>query len=96
MSWSDMNLGVTMEVCTELVEVPFELEDGNTVVDGGNYTEVMKKGFTVLWMAPDCGTCRRSGGRCLFFTDPLLCKCPNSDNVDPDEGCQTGKSILPI
>ncbi|PWA84176.1 protein kinase-like domain, Concanavalin A-like lectin/glucanase domain protein [Artemisia annua] len=86
MSEYDMNIRIGMEVCTRMVRVPIELEDFDTMVDGGNWTN----GFIMSWTAPDCDTCRQSGGRCVYLKEMfvLRCSCPNS-TADPSEGCPT-------
>ncbi|GKB99218.1 leaf rust 10 disease-resistance locus receptor-like protein kinase-like 2.1 protein isoform X1 [Tanacetum coccineum] len=77
----DMNLGIAMEVCSQTVVAPVELEDYTTVVDGGNYTEVMKRGFKLVWNLPTCSTCNQSGGRCGYSYFQHYCFCPNSERT---------------
>ncbi|KAK9060024.1 hypothetical protein SSX86_020728 [Deinandra increscens subsp. villosa] len=65
----DGNLGNVTGGCGgggEIVEAPVEVVGGEGVVDGGNYREVVERGFLVRWFAADCGVCERSGGRCGF------------------------------
>ncbi|GJY55648.1 rust resistance kinase Lr10-like protein, partial [Tanacetum coccineum] len=56
----DMNLGIAMEVCSQTVVAPVELEEdysfeeSDNMVNGGNYTEVMKLGFKSYWYGLDC------------------------------------------
>lgn len=59
MSYSDTNIPIGRDVCTEMVAVPIEWGYNNQsfpVVDGGNYTEVMKMGFELNWRAPSRDT----------------------------------------
>ncbi|GJZ13313.1 concanavalin A-like lectin/glucanase [Tanacetum coccineum] len=62
MDYDNWNLGIGMEVCTQMVVAPVRGIDFGTWVDGGNYKEVMKWGFILLWDAQDCSTCTQSGG----------------------------------
>ncbi|KAL8218627.1 hypothetical protein R6Q57_022000 [Mikania cordata] len=78
----DRNLGNLMNGCDKVVEIPVELGGGegrSVVVDGGNYTEVVERGFEVRWLAADCGDCEESGGRCGFnwTTFQFRCFCPD-------------------
>ncbi|KAJ9549004.1 hypothetical protein OSB04_021547 [Centaurea solstitialis] len=51
------------------------------VVDGGNYVEVMTKGFMMKWIAPYCTECKESGGRCGSNGYDLQCYCPFGDQI---------------
>ncbi|XP_042756142.1 LEAF RUST 10 DISEASE-RESISTANCE LOCUS RECEPTOR-LIKE PROTEIN KINASE-like 2.5 [Lactuca sativa] len=90
----DSNLGSAKEVCTQVVVALVEEQDGErrkkVVVDGGNYAEVVKRGFTLFWSAQECVDCERSGGRCGYkwFPFRFLCFCPQS--IQP-ASCPNGK-----
>ncbi|GKC31628.1 protein kinase, catalytic domain-containing protein [Tanacetum coccineum] len=75
----DANLVFGKEVCTNVVVAPVELEDENTVVDGGNYIKVMDRGFTSTWTAVRCDNCEISGGRCGFNVTTMQFVCFCSD-----------------
>uniref|UniRef100_A0A2P2NYH4 non-specific serine/threonine protein kinase n=1 Tax=Rhizophora mucronata TaxID=61149 RepID=A0A2P2NYH4_RHIMU len=40
-----------------------------------NYSEILQKGFMLIWTAPNCSTCARSGGRCGFERNEFVCFC---------------------
>ncbi|GKB43226.1 concanavalin A-like lectin/glucanase [Tanacetum coccineum] len=95
MNGDDANLGIGMKVCTLMVVAPVEFEEdysfeeSDNMVDGGNYTEVMKLGFKLYWYGLDCSNCTLSGGRCGYYSFQLYCFCPNSDDTLPTVGCRT-------
>ena len=75
---NDKNLGMAKEICTQAVVAPVEVRGESEVVEGGNYAEVMKRGFTVWWLAPYCDGCEMSGGRCGTLHDrDFRCFCPD-------------------
>nr|XP_043639698.1 LEAF RUST 10 DISEASE-RESISTANCE LOCUS RECEPTOR-LIKE PROTEIN KINASE-like 1.2 [Erigeron canadensis] len=85
---SDPNVKIGKEVCSNLVMAPAELEDGEVEVNGTNYREVMKGGFTRNWHAPNCSRCQQSGGRCGYISNisQLTCLCPD-DHSSKDNSC---------
>nr|GEV02987.1 probable protein phosphatase 2C 15 [Tanacetum cinerariifolium] len=87
MNGNDSSLGIGMKVCSQMVVAPVEWPFYK-VVDGGNYREVMKRGFKLLWNAPVCSTCNQTGGRCGYLGYQVYCFCPNSDETLPMVGCR--------
>ncbi|GKB47537.1 probable protein phosphatase 2C 15, partial [Tanacetum coccineum] len=87
MNGNDSSLGIGMKVCSQMVVAPVEWPFYK-VLDGGNYREVMKRGFKLLWYAPDCSTCNQSGGRCGYLVYQVYCFCPNSDETLLTKGCR--------
>ncbi|KAI3817215.1 hypothetical protein L1987_11004 [Smallanthus sonchifolius] len=95
MAANDGNLSDLMVGCGsgKVVEMLAELDGGDgrsVVVDGGNYTEVVKKGFELRWQAADCGVCESSGGRCGFNKTAFQfrCFCPDRPRM---VSCKTEK-----
>ncbi|CAI9276047.1 unnamed protein product [Lactuca saligna] len=83
----DEHLEMAKELCTNVVVAPVEVP-GDQVVVGGNYTEVMKRGFTMSWSAPGCNQCEQSGGRCGWIDSQFRCLCPSS--IDVKDTCPVG------
>ncbi|KAJ0718073.1 putative wall-associated receptor kinase, galacturonan-binding domain-containing protein [Helianthus annuus] len=88
----DMNFKNLTDGCGrggKIVAMPVEL-GGGEVVDGGNYMEVVEKGFVMRWHAADCGVCERSGGRCGFNRTvfQFRCLCPDRPHM---VSCKPGK-----
>ncbi|KAI7745308.1 hypothetical protein M8C21_003906 [Ambrosia artemisiifolia] len=89
---NDGNLKQVRDGCDgEVVEMPVELGDGDTVVDGGNYIKVVEKGFVLTWKAADCGVCEESGGRCGFNVSTYSFRCFCADRPHKVK-CQTENS----
>lgn len=86
---NDPNLKNVTDICgngSETVETPVELSGGvgrNLVVDGGNYRDVMERGFMLHWLATDCDVCLSSGGRCGFNRTKFgfRCFCPDRPHM---------------
>ncbi|KAJ0545440.1 putative protein kinase RLK-Pelle-WAK-LRK10L-1 family [Helianthus annuus] len=81
----DMNFKNLTDGCGrrgKIVAMPVELGGGG-VVDGGNYTEVVEKGFDMRWRAGDCDVCETSGGRCGFNRTvfQFRCYCPDRPHM---------------
>ncbi|XP_071704975.1 rust resistance kinase Lr10-like [Rutidosis leptorrhynchoides] len=57
---NDVNFDNVARHCGNIVETPV---DGDMVVDGGNYADVVEQGFVIRWLAGDCGDCRKSGDK---------------------------------
>ncbi|XP_076913983.1 LEAF RUST 10 DISEASE-RESISTANCE LOCUS RECEPTOR-LIKE PROTEIN KINASE-like 1.2 [Bidens hawaiensis] len=77
----DANFQTLMDGCGgggKVVEIPVEL-DKSVEVDGGNYREVVERGFDMRWLAAECGGCESSGGRCGFNMTvfQFSCFCPD-------------------
>ncbi|KVH96281.1 Concanavalin A-like lectin/glucanase, subgroup, partial [Cynara cardunculus var. scolymus] len=85
----DRNLEMGKEVCGHLVVAPVQVHydyagigrQQMEVVDGGNYAQVMMKGFMMQWVAPYCTECKQSGGRCGSNGYNLQCFCPWGDQM---------------
>ncbi|KAJ9537340.1 hypothetical protein OSB04_030073 [Centaurea solstitialis] len=90
---NDTNLRTVDETCGNVSRIgtlPVELGGGEVVIDGGNYAEVVERGFTMRWLAADCGPCRDSGGRCGFNNTSFEFRCfcrdrPHWLSCKPDE-----------
>lgn len=95
---NDTNLRNLTTICGDgrrSVETPVDLsgEEGRSVVvDGGNYTEVLERGFVLHWLAADCGRCLSSGGRCGFnkTTFGFRCFCTDRPHM---VSCKSGKNF---
>ncbi|KAK9072766.1 hypothetical protein SSX86_009201 [Deinandra increscens subsp. villosa] len=79
---NDRNLKNLMDRCGsggKVVEMPVELANSHVVVDGGNFTGVLERGFEMGWFAPYCDGCESSGGRCGFNRTlfQFRCFCPD-------------------
>ncbi|KAL8241881.1 hypothetical protein R6Q59_012183 [Mikania micrantha] len=74
--------------------MPADLGGGDgrrVVVDGGNYIEVVERGFLMRWLAADCSVCERSGGRCGFNTTTFQFSCFCIDRPHKVR-CKSGKT----
>nr|XP_011465376.1 PREDICTED: probable serine/threonine-protein kinase At1g18390 isoform X2 [Fragaria vesca subsp. vesca] len=52
-----------------------------------SYTDILKMGFLLNWTAQDCGNCERSGGRCGFDKNEVICFCSDRSH---DKTCDDG------
>ncbi|XP_039007369.1 LEAF RUST 10 DISEASE-RESISTANCE LOCUS RECEPTOR-LIKE PROTEIN KINASE-like 1.2 [Hibiscus syriacus] len=87
------NTNYSIESCQTLIESPVYVNDGVSFVSllRMNYTDVLKLGFVLNWIAHSCSNCKRSGGRCGFGnTDEFVCFC--SDGPHP-KTCNDGNCI---
>ncbi|KAM0019886.1 putative protein kinase RLK-Pelle-WAK-LRK10L-1 family [Helianthus debilis subsp. tardiflorus] len=99
-----VNDGNMRDVCGgggEIVEMPVELDGGETVVDGGNYLKVAERGFVMTWRAADCGVCEESGGRCGFDSSAFEFRClcadgPRGSTCKPEKSKPTTIIILVV
>ncbi|KAL2321175.1 hypothetical protein Fmac_030144 [Flemingia macrophylla] len=67
----------SLHECQFMVNVPLHV---NAAVNFSsllrtNYSEILKMGFLLNWTAPDCQYCEKSGGRCGFDGNQILCFC---------------------
>ncbi|KAK3012906.1 hypothetical protein RJ639_008409 [Escallonia herrerae] len=70
---NDTDLSDAMGVCDTSTVAPVDLMHGN--VGGGEYEELLTRGFMLNWKAGDCTVCENSGGRCGFEWKSYHFKC---------------------
>ncbi|GAV84545.1 Pkinase domain-containing protein/WAK_assoc domain-containing protein [Cephalotus follicularis] len=73
--------------CQSLVDVPMDV-----IVDllGMSYTDVLRMGFLLNWTAPNCSSCKTSGGRCGSDNNDFICFCQDRPHLQTcDDGDKT-------
>ena len=96
MSKGDPNLVLASDQCRTEVEAPFEekaVDDDGSNIEIGE--ELVRRGFTLKWIASDCSVCSGSGGKCGFnFSDfHFQCFCPDRPHA---KHCVSSKSIISL
>ncbi|XP_074324174.1 LEAF RUST 10 DISEASE-RESISTANCE LOCUS RECEPTOR-LIKE PROTEIN KINASE-like 1.2 [Apium graveolens] len=84
MKTNDINLSNATEACQSLVVAPVReyTEDD----DDTDYLKLIRNGFDLKWIAPNCSDCEASGGYCGYEGEPdnkFTCFCsdrPHSDS----------------
>ncbi|KAK1416123.1 hypothetical protein QVD17_31911 [Tagetes erecta] len=101
---NDVNLKKLTDDCGgggKVVEMFVDLGGGggrSVVVDGGNYTEVVERGFEMEWRAAECDGCQQSGGRCGFNTTAFQfrCFCPDRPHRVSCKSAKTNTKMIII
>ncbi|XP_044465218.1 LEAF RUST 10 DISEASE-RESISTANCE LOCUS RECEPTOR-LIKE PROTEIN KINASE-like 1.2 isoform X2 [Mangifera indica] len=78
--------------CESLVKVPLNVENGTNLLE--NYTEILKMGLVLNWIAHSCSNCEASGGRCGFDNNEFVCFCRDKTH---HKTCRDGSTLnLPL
>ncbi|KAE9586062.1 putative protein kinase RLK-Pelle-WAK-LRK10L-1 family [Lupinus albus] len=82
----------SLNECQFMVNVPLNMNAtvNFTSLLRMNYIEILKMGFLLNWIAPDCQYCEKSGGRCGFDGDMFLCFCKDKSYL---KSCGHGNSL---